>query len=1104
MDGDNISPSNEARSNDGTSDPQGKTEDKEESDRSLRRRASSLVSFDKKQQEAAAAATSGHETPRLTNVTIGESTTSAAGGDSPGRHSSLPSNTGGSKHNRQQVLEIRKARNALFKSYETADFDNIDGALACSHFASVAIALSSLLGGHKDNADRKTRVTVEDIFFAAQVPLHMLHSGPPNLTVMNDIVREFIDVDNRFKGQYAIETLHFDIAPSIGQVELGNNEVGDRQSKMQLPEFRKGISHDVEEESEVVRIVNYDPFILEQAMLVDETDEGSDPTCKSNFGVGMTNSFNIATGGTKYKQVNDGAYAVVVDFRNAVQPMVTIAEGAVSDSLFGKLTEVPANALFKAMMSAEEAHRARGYIRIFRKRDNAPRSDEVPYFFTPELCSGKVLGTNVDGTHAQVISSIISPHITACAWAMHLICGVRPNTHGHGKGLPVTDIIHTLHFPSDIFLNCDMSLDQVYLYFQQYLREKLLDRNITLGLYPVLTKINREDAVPTISVFDLESILIDVKNGNEDPEAPQHVMIIQYNANVAHNVINIAHAAQWCVLVGYDDDSQVARLIDANPKKFSQSWTIPLDRLHKAMTGYGYIMVSRPKELSGSQQTSRSSTPSTTNLQFGVGALRHVASTVQRRLDLVREQQHNLHFDGSALPQSLKTFMFPSKPFTLTVLAMAMMKLGHLQTFEDFIHKLPFDVNALILKNFGLECAKICLDLVIKSIGLDDQIAVSVRHFEKHSTGKLTVPIKQFTELLNKYVVGSVNKENNVLIANFDGSQLNVFGQSNPFGNTGIIVDFDENESMVTVVDANVSVYHRTWTVPLESLHKAMQNLSSGYRNNGLVVVSKVEKLSLKIPEHYRIYDLSLLPVQNIFHVSPSPQVQGLSLAFAQLGHFYSPEEIFYEAYLKTMSDQRRRGSQAFAWRDVDVSLAIVNKKIDAKVMTLVSKKFLESRKVTGVTVELVDDIDVDHIDDLLLDATAPHADHILLLNYNTQAVHGLSNMGSSVALIQSYDPMSQTVGLFDSEYTLFGLRWTCNLSQLIEAGDLDNVGSSPYGFVRIGKRSSVTEKSASGAALKKFAFANTGAFGDEEGREASMDHSHESRKTRATFVNQQ
>ena len=196
--------------------------------------------------------------------------------------------------------------------------------------------------------------------------------------------------------------------------------------------------------------------------------------------------------------------------------------------------------------------------------------------------------------------------------------------------------------------------------------------------------------------------------------------------------------------------------------------------------------------------------------------------------------------------------------------------------------------------------------------------------------------------------------------------------------------------------------------------------------------------------------ELTLLPVQQLFVMSPSPQIQALSLAFAQLGHFYSPEEIFYEAYLKTMSDQRRRGSQAFAWRDVDVSLAIVKQKIDARVMFLVTRKFLESRKISSVDVELVEDISADELERHVLAACSPDADHVLMLNYNAPLIHHVATHPSSVAIVESYDSSRKVVGMFEAEFSIFGLRWEAELSQLLEAGEVDSESNNPFGFIRL------------------------------------------------------
>ena len=1017
----------------------GNTDDTD-GDRSLKRRSSSLVSFNSK---PAGATVTPDTTPRAKGLEFAANPPPMPVID----ESPSSKKDAQPKHNRQQVLENRKNRLAIFKSFETPDVEHLDNTLGCSHFAAVAIGLTSLLGGQKTSSDRRQKVTVEDIFFAAQVPLHMLHTHPPELTTMNDIIREFIDVDNRFKGQYTIETVHFDIAPTIGQVELGSNDVGDRQTKIQLPEFRKAVAHDVEEEVDVLRIVNFDPFVLEQALLV---DDDADETAFGGQG--------IPTDQQKQIRNNEGAYAVVVDFRNSVQPMVTICEGVMNDQLHARLKEVPANALFKAMMMAAQGHRARGFIRISKRSKDKQNtnSDEVGYFFSPELCSGKVLGTTMEGTHAQVVCHQIAPHITAIAWALHFLSGVRPETHGHGRGLPVSDIIRTLKLPSSVFLNHDLPLDQVYIYTQQYLKERLLAFNLTLC--PVLTKISREDAVPTISVFELESILIDVKTANDDPEAPAHIMIIQYNANVAHNVINIATDPQWCVLVGYDEDTQTARLLDANQNKFSLSWTCPLDRLHKSLTTFGYMMMSRPAESNSQKQpgedSSRSSSPSATS-GVSVGSLRNVPSTVQHRLDLLKHQSSGKVIDV------VQNFEFPSLPNALTIVALALTRLGYFTTFDELVLALPYDISSLLIKEFGLECLDLCIVDFIKTKFLEERVFVSVKHFEKHSSGKQTVPLNHFRDLLNRTVNGTSPSKHAVIVS-FNGEMITLFGGKNPFGHVGLVVEFNEAEGIVTVADANPSKYQRTWNVSIAHLHKAMQNTHTGLRLCGTVHIT-TEGAKRTTPAISRDYKLSLVPLQIVFYPSPSPQVQGLSFAFAQLGQFFSPEEIFYEAYLKTVSDQRRRGSQAFAWRDVEVSLAIVNKNIDANMMSLVARKFLESRKITAFQVEVLDDVDCDNLAELLTEAADPAAEYVLLLNYNTQSVHGLSNMGNSVALVEGFNTTDKTVTLIDAEYSLFGLRWTCDIPQLIEAGDLDNEGNSKYGFVKIAKK-----KTAASQGLKK------------------------------------
>lgn len=998
------------------------------------------------------------------------------------------------KHSRQQVLEIRKARMNLFRSYEVENPDSLEDLMQCNHFGAAAAGLSYLLGGDKDCKDRRRRVTLEDIFFATQLPLHMLHSGPPHLPIMADIIRDFLDVDNRFKGDYSLEELHLDVSPTMGQVELGPNEVGDRQTRMQLPEFQRLITQDCEEETQAIRIVNYDPYVLEQAMLVDayeDEDELNSPLATSVLG---PNPHHLER---QYSPRNDGAYAVIVDVRNAVQLMVTIAEGVVNDTLHVKLKEVPAASLFKAMMIAEEGHRARGFIRVFKKEINPEfTTDEIKMFWTPELSSGKVLGTTQMGTQSMAISHHISPHIVAVAWAMHLLGGVRPGTHGYGNGLPVSDIIRTMKLPAEVFLDGVLPLEQVYEYAADYLKRS--KREMEVHLYPVLTKISREDAVPTISVFDLESILIDVKDANSDSEAPEHVMVIMYNACVAHNVLYIVDEPQWCILAGYDQETQTAVLIDAHPKTFSRTWSCPLDRLHKSMTGNGYLVFSK----SGDGEAA---------VPRRVGAPKTLAPMVESRLELV-ERQHELAgawaktAKASTTAPSLLTqpFTFPSLPVMPTMVAMTCTRLGVPTTFDDVVQRLPFEISALVIRSHTLESLHVCLTQYLQVANLLENMEVTAYHGESNADGTLKIQFPQLEQLIQTSLDG-----NHVLLLHFDPSRLLVNGAMHPFGSLGMVVGYDEELGSVRVLDTNPNSFLREWSAPLLEVYESVldNEATRKHRTRGVLLISRVaegSKTHVFAADRERHFQLALLPVQNVFLVSPSPHFQCLSFAFSQMGYFFSPEEIFYEAYLKTMDDQRRRGSQAFAWRDVEVSLSVINKKIDASFMAEVCRKFLESRNPhqtgisTCVSVQVLDDVDVDEELDELLEKSTQSTETVLLVNYDVQRTHQIPNLGRSVALVKGYNKEKQLVELWDAEYAVFGLSFVVTKQKLIEMGDLENVGTSPYGLVQF------THTSGSSAPKKKLGLMSAPSTMEEEAEQDAAAENANARRHRpstTTFV---
>ena len=1029
MGGDIQSPEVQSQKGDGKGD-------ENEVDRSLRRRASSLVSFNSKR----------------------------AGPQSPGGHVDQPSQkTGGleflagdeatlpvekkvveKKVNRQAIQEIHRTRLVLYKSYVDQPLHEVVGKLACDHFATVAVALSTLLGGQSNAKDRRERVTVEDVFFAAHVPLHLLHTESMHLTELYDVVREFIDVDNRFKGNYQVEVVHFDVAPTVGQVESGTNEVGDRQTKVQLPEFRKQVLGFLDEDPNTAIVVNYDPFVLEQDTLMEDDDD--DEMENSSSGV-VGNTLGAMGGdtlmasvmhsnnkkGPRFTQKNTGAYASIADCRNAVQFMVSLARGAATDRLHCEIEEVPINSLFKSMARHSEGQRAKGYLRITKKAnkveeakdtDSTAEPESLPTFFSPELCSGTVVGSLSQGTHANTIHTTLSPHLVAVAWALHFIKGANENTHHHGSGLPVGDIINSTQLPSDIYLNCDLPIDAVYRYAKAYLTAQKLDSKLSLEVQQVKTRISRDDAVPNISVFELESFLLNNKAVNTNPEAPNSVMMIQYNADVAHNVLGIATTSQWCILVGYDRDMQTATLIDASAKKFCATWTCSLERLHKAITKYGFMVLSRVE----------------------------VAQAVRTKLDSARSSSNGKKPEAEFAPvdcvDAFKTFPLPTTPFAVTVLAMCFSRMGIDTNFDDILATLPFQISAVLNSRLGIESVLILVRYFLERRSLNSKFTVKPIHFDKID-GVQVVSAADLRETITE-AMALGNKR--TVVAHFHPHFLTVNDSSNPFGAYGLVTGFDATTDIVSVTDCNPNRFYRTWNVTIEALHESISILRhQGGRSRGLLIFDKLDtEVDTKPLGASRTFSLESVPLQNAFQTSPSAQVQGLSIAFAQLGHYYSPEELFYEAYLKTVNDQRRRGSQAYAWRDVEVSLAILNKKIDCRLMTLVARKFIESRKVANLTVEQLDEVDQSDLPEILAECCDDEADHLILLNYDAKRVHKLSDMGSSVAIVKSYNPDNDMVELMDCEYCLYGLNWSCDLKTLSYAADLENPGTSKYGFIKI------------------------------------------------------
>ena len=1034
-------------------------------------------------------------------------------------------NEGKKKVSRTHERIARTNRLQFFSSYllsdETrAEFSHAESTVsfAGSQFASAALALSQLLGGASNTTDRAKKVTVEDLFFAANIPLNGLYQQDWQLAEMYDVVRDFVSIDSRFKNDYSVECIFLDVRPSVGQVDRGRVEVGQRQYRRTLPELRQQIEEDLAT-GNASYIVNFDPFIVEQEVRqvegADEDDEGQTETMANaslepgQFGLSITHEKgkmalkpgkSLLTGGDMPSQedginfvtmpktvsnANAGMFSVVADMRQRVSDMVTLCEATVVHSqIQGNLIEIPFKALYEAMTFSSEhsCFRPRGVIRISHRDVSGDKLNEetnVGWFYSDELCSGKVFGTTLNGINANVINFNIPPHLVASAWAFHFIGGTQGDScHGHGRGLPVGDIIRTVGLPHDVFLETDLPLDQVHMYLCEYIALKGMEDAYSLVLCPVLTKVNRANAVPTQSLSDLEATLIELEAANDDPECPSHIMIVQFNSFIARNEIKPEHGimekTSWGVVVGYNSETNYVRVIDGRAKRNCTTWTLRLDRLHEAVTDYGYmILASKAKpemQISGQVPVVATASP--------VGQLRSVPYAVARRFSLLEKQRKKFHVGNDLI----KTFAFPRVSLPITVAAAALTRLGRFTVVDSIVHESSIEVNALLRSSTSPHMFKRILEDYLDRTGLTNDFSIEVVHCA-HKGDKKTarIPTKEpllnfsaFCELIRKSDFSETAKS--IIIVHFDSTTIKVVGDAHPFGDYAVVTGMEERQDghlTVCVNDANPNAFYRSWEMPVEVLFEAMTSRAADtYRTRGIVCIHKksAAEKEASAKKDGRSFDLSVVPLQFPSLISASPHVQCLSIAFAQLGHYFSPEEIFYEAFLKTASVHRRRASQAVAWRSVDISMTVLNKYITSKFLAQMANSFIGCRNAPNLHARQ-EISEPDAVLAMFVDATSPNADHVLCMKYDVETIHGIDNLGHSMGIVQSYNAEEKTVTILEAEFAVFGRCWTVSTDDLFAANRKSCEGTEGIDLIIVETRESSDSDAASpGSAFTQFA----------------------------------
>ena len=1027
-----------------------------------------------------------------------------------------------------KIKEIKKHRIAAYSPYIYFNtLSSLPNKYSCDKIAALAVGMSSLLNDSK-YSERQKRVTIENLFFSSEIPLKTLHTNDYSIINLYDILRDFIEVDNRFAGQYNIELVFLDVTPSIGQLHGSNSDVGNRQPRVTLSDMRKHIQFEIEEEPHSVRFVYYNPTFIERQnenMMHNASVESERKDLMSSLSVSaLTNEFFEDTvEGTSH-------LAVVSNFRNSIQPMIALMHAAAANNgLFTTVQEVALGDLYKGMRDQQPCGRPGGYIRVWKKTSarfndsvvvkNVVDNQEVNSFFSPELSSGKVLGSTPGCCDSLSLNTHMSSFIGAMGWAFHLLGGADETRFNYGKGLPISHIIRTLDLPISLFINCDIPLHYMHYLVHKYL-ELTQNSNLIPSMIPIITRDGQDGTTPSLSISELENICIDIQYINTDEKSPNCIALCQFNANIAHNVIDSQWSTHWAIIAGYNEANQMVKVIDSNPQRFTNSWIISLERLHAAMTNYGMVILTNCTQFKDKQKVSVGIKDTDTNMEI---MDRNCISWLDlddknpfhykipesdetiEQVEILKAHIDLLSLQGvDIMHMSSNTVVLPSVPFPLTVISLALSRIANTlastkSTFPMFIsvdhliQLLPFDITAILEQNFSI----FTIELIIHTFcELSDKLAgkpIVTKVFQpKHRATSGNFSAKEYsfdkcnasnsftlesnklnllsstnydsqsydlfyTEFVGHLLLYFTELSNSVILV-FFSDNMNIIGTKHPFGNYGIITHYNQSTEMVTVQDGNPNVCFGTWSIKANTLCESMYQACSAFGMRGYLIFGLDNKAidvdnSSKDVSHSRQlyankYTLSQLPSKNMFSMCTIRQIQSISNALAFMGQCYTCEEILYEGYLNIINQQGRRSSQAFAWRDLEVSFnEIIHMNVDVTIKLV--NKFLDKRQIQNIFVEKITlaDTDWDKVktDDGLTPLKSESCNRLakmimqniprnsgisgfsslLVVHYNAATIHHLENDEISTCIIEAIDPTTHIVTLFETEHTKFGLRWS-------------------------------------------------------------------------------
>eukprot|EP01064_Diplonema_japonicum_P026569 TRINITY_DN3802_c1_g1_i1.p1 TRINITY_DN3802_c1_g1~~TRINITY_DN3802_c1_g1_i1.p1 ORF type:complete len:1014 (+),score=99.04 TRINITY_DN3802_c1_g1_i1:45-3044(+) len=717
--------------------------------------------------------------------------------------------------------------------------------VTCTHIGCLAMALTLVSGG---------KVTIEDIFFTLKLPLHYLKNRSMTLSELSDIAESFIQLNGDRFSNVMIAKRIFDVKLYDEEVTLTSalesNDTGARGPCIPLPQLAGYLQ---KETNSIQRcsVMHFDDLTAERTVTRGETDdEDEEPV--------------VAPTIVTASPVSVGKFCVLQEF-NPVKHEVTLCEPHFSGSKTG-ITKTTAllQYLYKSLSIPDKlTHRARGFLEVKLKTADSQSEPPPPHM----IYHARLLaGTGQAGTRLMNVHQHISTHLVAVAFALHVLHG--QNEKGLGQtGVDVAGLVRALRLPLSMVCDSDMPLLDVHDYASRFLElsdESNNDDTRIICRSMALKDAWDTEAAPSISMMEVEEEFATELNKNKDPSRPRTVIMVSFNVNVAHDRLHMEREmpsdTHYGIVVGYDSESSTVLIADVSPRKFSATWSVSLFKLYSAMVTKGYLVFRK----SGSKEQP-SSRPS---------SARSTSTPVDTTTFVVKHPQ-----------EFLPSFLFPPRVFSVTLMSVALTRLGFDTLPAEIATNSDYDISFLLSDKLTVNDSQRVLERYIDNI-LDNQVTVQTHLLDLNEHAGIVSHWEDFLETIWQ----QDRTSESVTILHFNGSMISPSSEF-PGGYSGILTGYDSDRKLVSIMDANPKHFYRTWKVRVGALLKAVLNIDpESRRPRSLIRLFKRKKADFVGNPIYK----ARVKTHHPFKEPPVPHLKCMAAALSALGYPTSTENILY------------------------------------------------------------------------------------------------------------------------------------------------------------------------------------------------------------------